>query len=256
MEYEYTWPVGEKLVYLRPPNEFYDGKLAPFYHSSCFPELNELKENWKIIRDEILDYEHEFGNLKGMNSLSPADVSGGVWTVIYLNSFGRLFKQNRKKFPKTIALVDKVENCVFASINILEPGTVIQPHYGDTNGIVRVHLGLIVPDPYPVIGIHVGDEEMGWEEGDFMCFINVQKHHVWSHSKEKRYVLMMDIVPKPLMHRKLEICLKGLGSQSFNYFYKNHSWFRIFPTFLQPIFVFVFTAIWRAYLPIERFFNR
>lgn len=256
MEYQYEWPKGEKLVFLRPPNEFYDGKLAPFYHSTCFPELNELKENWTLIRDEILEYEHKSGNLSGMSSLSPANVTGGIWTVLYLNSFTRLFKKNRSKFPITTRLVDNVKNCVFASINILEPGTVIQPHYGDTNGIVRVHLGLIVPDPYPTIGINAGGEEMGWEEGDFMCFINVQKHFVWSKSEEKRYVLMLDIVPKPLWSRQKEICIKALGSQSFVYFYKNYKWFKLFPSFFHPIFVAIFTAIWWFYLPIERFINK
>ena len=256
MEYQYKWPEGEKLVFLRPPNEYYDGKLAPFYHASCFPELNELKENWLVIRNEIIEYERKFGNLSGMNSLSPADVTGGTWTLLYLNSFTRLYKKNRKKFPLTAKMVDKVQNCVFASVNILEPGTVIQPHYGDTNGIVRVHLGLIVPDPHPIIGINVAGEETGWVEGDFMCFINVQKHFVWSKSSEKRYVLMLDIVPKPLWSRQKEICVKALGSQSFNYFYKNHSWFRLFPSFFHPIFVRVFTAIWWLYLPIERYFNK
>jgi len=255
MDYEFKWPDGEKLVFLRPPKEFYDGKLAPFYHSSCFPELNELKENWQLIRDEIIEYEHNYGNLSGMNSLSPADVTG-TWTLLYIKSFLRYYKKNRKRFPITSKLVDNVKNCVFASINILEPDSEIKPHYGDTNGIVRVHLGLIVPDPYPIIGINVGGKETGWVEGDFMCFINVQKHYVWSKSKEKRYVLMLDIVPQPLIKRQYEICVKALGSQSFNYFYKNHKWFRLFPNFLHPIFVAIFTAIWWFYLPIERFFNK
>ena len=86
MEFHYEWPESENLVFLRPPKEFYDGKLAPFYHSSFFPELNELKENWTLIRDEILEYEHKFGNLSGMNSLSPADVTG-TWTLLYIKSF-------------------------------------------------------------------------------------------------------------------------------------------------------------------------
>jgi ornithine lipid ester-linked acyl 2-hydroxylase len=247
----YSWPKNEKIVFLRPPKEEYHGNLKNFYHPKSFPELNILKKNWEAIRDEITDFENKTGDLKGMSSVNPANVYGGKWTLIYLKSFLRNFHKNRNRFPLTCSLIDKVPNCVFSAISILPPNTEIAPHYGDTNGIVRVHLGLIVPETYPTIAIRVGDEEVGWEEGEFMCFINVQKHSVWNRSNKKRYVLMLDIVPEELKNKKIDISTRGLGSQTYNYFYSKFSFYRKLPKPLLDLSIFIFTILWKIYLPIE-----
>lgn len=252
ISYKYEWPKGEDLVYLRPPNEQYNGKLANFYHSSCFPELDILKENWEAIRDEILEFEKQQGLLKGMDTTNHAGVIGNEWTLIYLQSFMRLFKKNRAKFPFTTSILDKIPNCVFSGISVLSPNTEIAPHYGDTNGIVRCHLALVVPAPNPEIAMQVGDEIQGWTEGEILCFINVQKHNVWNKTKQRRYVIMLDIVPDPLKHRQFEICVKGLGSQSYNYFYERSNLFRALPNSIHKLLVKVFTLIWRVYLPVQR----
>ena len=253
---KYEWPLEEKIVFLRPPNEYYDGKLGFYYSPDCFPELNILKENWQTIRDEIVEYENKNGEINWMSSLNPAGVHGGKWSLIYLKSFNRLFKKNRTLFPSTTKILDSIPNCVLSSISILPPNTEIKPHYGDTNGIVRVHLGLIVPEPYPTIGMKVGNQEKGWAEGELLCFINVQKHSVWNKSNKRRYVIMLDIVPQPLLHKKNDICVLGLGSQTFNYFYNKSKIFQKFPSPIHSIFIKLFSMAWKFYLPIERYINK
>ncbi len=249
---EFIWPADEEIVYLRPPKEEYHGKLKPFYSPEAFPELAILKENWKGIRDEILAYERSHGELRDMDSLSPAVTAGGTWSLIYLMSFLRKYHKNRADFPFLTSITDQIPSCVFVGISTLPPHTEIKPHFGDTNGIVRTHLGLIIPDPYPVIGIRVGDEERGWEEGELLCFINVTEHNVWSRSDHRRYVLMFDFVAQPLAHRKWEIATRALGSQSFIFFYKRYALVRKLPLFMHGFFCRLFALIWRIYLPIQR----
>jgi aspartyl/asparaginyl beta-hydroxylase (cupin superfamily) len=149
-------------------------------------------------------------------------------------------------------VIDQVPNCVFAAVSVLPPNTEIAPHYGDTNGIVRSHLALVVPAEYPTIAIKVGEEVMGWKEGEMICFINFRKHQVWNRSDKRRYVLMVDFVPKPLQHRTMEICSKGLGSQSFIYVYKTIPLVKHLPEFAFGLMSAVATVIWRLYLPIQR----
>lgn len=252
---EYKWPEGEELIFVRPPIERYDGKLENFYDSSLFPELKILKDNWEKIRDEILNFEKENGHLKGMSSVNPANVYGGEWTLIYLFSFMRMFHKNRNRFPVTVSILDQIPNAVFSAISVLPPGVELAPHYGDTNGIVRCHLALVVPEPYPAIAIRVGEEERGWEEGEVLCFINVQRHSVWNKSDKRRYVLMVDIVPNCLIHRKMEICSLGLGSQSFIFFYNKFNFVQKLPKFIHNLMCNVFSFIWRIYLPIQRKFS-
>jgi aspartyl/asparaginyl beta-hydroxylase (cupin superfamily) len=253
---EYKWPKDEKLVYLRPPNEAYHGNLGCYYDPSCFPELQVLKDNYLQIKNEIQEYERVNGEINGMSSLTPAGVFGGKWTLIYLKSFNRIFKKNRTRFPHITKVIDSIPNAVFSAVSILPPNTEIAPHYGDTNGIVRVHLGLTVPESYPIIGMRVKEEEKGWAEGELMCFINVQRHSVWNRSDRKRYVLMVDIVPKQSIYSVNEICVKGLGSQTYNYFYTKSKFFKSLPSFIHNLSIGIFTFLWRIYLPIERFMNK
>jgi beta-hydroxylase len=248
----YVWPEGEELVFVRPPVEEYHGSLDYFYDPKLFPELEPLVKNWEAIRDEILNFEKLNGELKGMSSVNPANVYGGQWTLIYLFSFSRMFHKNRARFPITTSVLDQIPNAVFSAISVLPAGAEITPHYGDTNGIVRSHLALVVPAPHPTIAIKVGDEEMGWKEGEMICFVNVQKHQVWNRSDKRRYVLMVDFVPRILQHRTKEICAKGLGSQSFIFVYKAFPFVKHLPAFVHQLMVHVATAIWWVYLPIQR----
>lgn len=248
---EFIWPEGEEIIYVRPPKEEYNGKLDYFYSPELFPEIQSLKDNWKIIRDEIIDYEKRFGDLSGSNSLNAAKVKGGKWTLIYLKSFKREFNENKASFPKTAKVIDSIPNIVFSAISKLPGNTHILPHYGDTNGIVRGHLALIVPASPPLLTLKVGDEEKGWEEGELLCFVNVQKHEVWNHTDQNRYVIMFDFVPKILEHRTLEICSKGLGSQTYNLFYNKFKFYRLFPEKFHQMNIWVFTQIWKMYLLLK-----
>lgn len=252
---QFIWPENEEIVFVRPPKEEYNGKLNCYYDPDLFPELAPLKENWEKIRDEILEFEKRNGPLSGMSSPSHAESYGGEWTLIYLMSFSRIIHENKKMFPFISSIVDQIPNIVFAAISILPPNTELAPHYGDTNGIIRTHLGLVIPAPYPTIAIKVGEEERGWKEGELLCFINVQKHSVWNRSDKRRYLLMVDFVPKPLQKLQMKISADGLGSQSFIYFYKRMSLVRLMPGFVHSLMCRTFSIIWRVYLPFQRRFT-
>lgn len=252
---KYIWPQNEKLVYLRPPKEEYHGKLPNYYSEEWFPELFPLRDNWQAIRDEVLAYEKEYGNITGMGSYSPAAVSGVDWSTINLMSYMVLYHDNRKKFPILTSITDKIPSITTVTISVLSPDTEIKPHYGDTNGVIRVHLGLIVPDPYPVIGMKVGGEDTGWKEGELLLFTIVKQHSVWSKSKHKRYVLLLDFVPSVIGDRQTEICTKTLGSQTFIFLYKRFSVFKKLPESMVKFLCFLFTQLWRLFLPIQRKIN-
>ena len=248
---QFKWPEKERLVYLRPPKEEYHGSLPSFYPPDLFPELNALKENWKAIRDEIIAYEEKRGAISGMGSYSPAAVSGD-WSTINLMSYMILFHKNRKKFPVLCSIADKIPTCTTVTISVLSPHTQIKPHFGDTNGVIRAHLGLIVPDSYPTIGMKVGNEDTGWKDGELLLFTIVKQHSVWSNSSKRRYVLIIDFVPKTLEKRQKEICIKTLGSQTYIFLYKRISFLKFQPDFIANFLCFVFSIFWMFALPIQR----
>lgn len=113
----------------------------------------------------------------------------------------------------------------------MPPNTEILPHFGDTNGVVRTHLGLVIPAPYPEIAIKVGADETGWKEGELLCFTIVNRHQVWNRSTKRRYIVILDFVPKILEARKMEIVCNTLGSQSFTFRSYKFAFVEILPTF-------------------------
>ena len=249
---QFTWPKGEDIVYLRPPKEEYHGSLPSYYPNEWFPELKPLQESWEAIRDEILAYEKERGAITGMGSYSPAAVTGNDWSTINLMSYMVLFHKNRKKFPVLTKLTDKIPSITTVTISVLSPHTEIKPHFGDTNGVIRAHLGLIVPDPYPTIAMKVGNEVRGWADGELLLFTIVQQHSVWSRSDKKRYVLIVDFVPKVLEDKQLEICAKTLGSQTYIFLYKRIGFFKRLPESVASFLCSFFSAIWMVLLPVQR----
>ena len=75
---------------------------------------------------------------------------------------------------------------MFSSLN---PHAKIPRHTGPMNGILRGHLGMVVPQG---CYIRVGPEERTWEEGKMLVFDDSFEHEVWNHSEFVRIVLFMN----------------------------------------------------------------
>jgi hypothetical protein len=68
----------------------------------------------------------------------------------------------------------------------------IPPHKGVTTGILRTHLGLIVPKDRENCTMTVGDEVCVWEQGKAFVFDDTYRHHVWNNTDEERVILIFD----------------------------------------------------------------
>jgi beta-hydroxylase len=79
-----------------------------------------------------------------------------------------------------------------AFFSILEPHTGLSPHRGTFKGVLRYHLGLIVPQPEDLCGIRINDEVHHWQVGRSLIFDDTFTHEVWNNSDEKRVVLFVD----------------------------------------------------------------
>ena len=68
---------------------------------------------------------------------------------------------------------------------------------GPYKGVLRYHLGLIVPQPKTLCKIKVGADFRYWEEGKSLIFDDSDWHLVWNDSAFQRVVLFVDFV-RPL----------------------------------------------------------
>ena len=64
-------------------------------------------------------------------------------------------------------------------------------------GVLRYHLGIIVPKDAEACRIRVGDDFRHWQEGKSLIFDDTFNHEVWNDTDETRVVLFVDVL-RPL----------------------------------------------------------
>jgi beta-hydroxylase len=80
--------------------------------------------------------------------------------------------------------------------SIFQPGKRLPPHRGPYNGVLRLHLGLLVPE-HDNLGIRIGTDSRSWREGSVLIFDDAYEHEAWNETGEPRVVLFVDF-EKPL----------------------------------------------------------
>ena len=96
--------------------------------------------------------------------------------------------------PLTTQLFRNASPIGQVSFSVVESGTRIDEHCGPSNEMITCHLGLIIPDASTEeLGISVGGEVRGWEEGEWICFEDSFEHFVWNSSGESRVVLLVNL---------------------------------------------------------------
>ena len=178
-----------------------------FYSNDQFPFARMLEQNWQIIRKELL-------HLKEGQFLDWPEkhLYGEGWSVFGLYSFGIKLDKNCKLCPETARLVLQIPGLSMAGFSHMKPDTHIAPHTGHPEGVLRCHLGLIVPEN---CAIRVGDETRTWEEGKCMVFDDTVEHEAWNKSDKSRVVLLLDFKAPELVVNPPKPPQKGLLARLF-----------------------------------------
>jgi ornithine lipid ester-linked acyl 2-hydroxylase len=107
------------------------------------------------------------------------------------------FSANCRRCPETARLLDAVPGLEVAFFSVLEPGAHLAAHRGAYKGLIRTHLGLVVPEPRERVRMNVGSQTIVWEEGRAVTFDDTYRHEVWNDTEGVRVVLLID-TPRPL----------------------------------------------------------
>jgi ornithine lipid ester-linked acyl 2-hydroxylase len=174
-------------------NEFLEARCSdpPVFNSRDFKWSRKFREQWKDVREEFDSYSREYvvPSYTDVNRDSSAGTEG--WKALFLRVFSVDTKM-MQYFPKTKKLLENCE-CTTAYFSMLEPGTYIQEHKGVYKGVLRYHLGLIVPEDWQNCFIVVDGKKLHWKEGDDIMFDDMFLHHVENNTPQKRVVLFLDI---------------------------------------------------------------
>ena len=180
-------------------NLIYEKKVFYTEHEKIviFPKSICLEKNWKIIRKEfLLLYKQNINYNIGSQFITEDRNFWKGWNTIVLKSFGK-FSDNINKcgFLKNIL---KDENITTAFFSVVDAGKKIPAHYGPFKGILRYHLGLLIPDrECGECYISVDGNKYYWKNGEGVLFDESYLHYVNNNTKYKRCILFLD-VKRPL----------------------------------------------------------
>jgi len=80
------------------------------------------------------------------------------WKSFVLTGYGFRSYNNIRLCPETWRICQNIPGLITVLFSILEPGKHLPAHRGPYNGVLRLHLGLIVPEPRERLGIRVENQ--------------------------------------------------------------------------------------------------
>jgi len=237
-------------------NEFggrYSGDHPSFYDPTTLPWVKILEENWKTIRDELF-------TLKDSNPdrIQPYFINKGMsfppqkWHTMGLYFWKFTMHKNCRKCPETVKILRSIPNVVSASLSLLEANSNINPHQGDTDAVIRCHLGLSIPGKIPDCGFQVDMEKQSWQEGKVMPFCDARSHTAWNHTSGPRYVLIMDVMRPEFARRENEVCSHVLASSVVQMLYQRFPGLGLRSGYIKSFIYNVSRIAIRTMLPIQR----
>ncbi len=173
---------------------------ASVYDNSVFPWVAEIESEWRTVRKElekVLTRKDELPEFHEIASDVASISAAPGWKTFLLSAYGVKSAQNIALCPETWHTLKKVPGLKTAMFSIFEPGKHLPAHRGPYNGLLRLHLGLIVPEPRDQVAIRVQNRICHWEEGRAIVFDDAYEHEAWNRTDKVRVVLFVDFV-KPL----------------------------------------------------------
>lgn len=164
---------------------------SPFRDPSALPCLDPLLDTHADILEELLSLDEtdfplapdSLGDRPG-----PYDERGWLWYGLCGEGAP---EAHRSACPRTAAACERLPGLVNAGFSRLLPGTHLEPHRGELQGVLRCHLGLEVPEGD--LGLRFGDQTRSWRPGELLLFDDTLTHEAWNHALEPRTVLLVTL---------------------------------------------------------------
>ena len=173
----------------------------PWFASEAFPWVRGVEAWYPAMRGEVEALLRSGDPLPGFEEISRDQYklsSDRRWKTYFLLGYGVRFEENIERCPATWAAVRRIPGLTTAFFSILEPGKQLPPHRGPYKGVLRYHLGLLVPRAARKCAIEVAGETRHWAAGHSLIFDDSYVHSAWNLSDEVRVVLFVDFA-RPLV---------------------------------------------------------
>ncbi|HEY7285279.1 MAG TPA: aspartyl/asparaginyl beta-hydroxylase domain-containing protein [Vicinamibacterales bacterium] len=165
------------------------------YDTASFRWAADIERDWQAVRDELVSVLARKADLPNVQDITAdaATISRDAgWKIFPFTAYGVRSQLNIERCPATWRIVQRVPGLRTAMFSILDAGKRIPPHRGPYNGVLRLHLGLVVPEPPEKLGIRVGSDRCQWREGKVLIFDDAFEHEAWNDTEHMRAVLFVD----------------------------------------------------------------
>ncbi|WP_158601368.1 aspartyl/asparaginyl beta-hydroxylase domain-containing protein [Marinomonas rhizomae] len=189
----------------------------PIINTLQYKELDELRKNWKIIRDEALALQRQ-GELESINKPgSDAYYDVGFrtfhkygWRKFYLKWYGYTHTSAQKLCPQTTKILSKIKNINGAMFAYMPENSELTRHLDPVACSLRYHLGLETPNSNDCF-INVDGQQYAWQDGKDLLFDETYLHFVKNNTDQSRLILMCDFDrPVNPLGKAINFCYKIL----------------------------------------------
>jgi len=170
----------------------------PILDPRSIPELDVLRANWQIIREEALALMDQ-GSIRaatGHNDLGFNSFFKNGWKRFYVKWYGEPLPSAQAACPRTVALVESLPTVNAAMFALLPPGGKLNRHRDPFAGSLRYHLGLVTPNSDDC-RIYVDGQMYSWRDGEAVLFDETFIHWAENATQTARIILFCD-VERPL----------------------------------------------------------
>jgi aspartate beta-hydroxylase len=216
----YDWACGR----LR---SFYDARIETppiLDRDRYFPRHRAFRENWRAIRAECLELMRDIGAVPQFHELMAEQKSlsghgNRFWRLFVLRAYGVDLPDNQARLPLTTSLFKDRPEVQSVTLSFLEGHKHIPAHRGPFRGVLRYHLGLVIPpkaDGSSSNRMRIDGVMYELHEGSDLLWDDTYMHEVWNDSELVRAALLIDVIrpQMPLLPKlltRLVLLIVGLA---------------------------------------------
>ena len=172
----------------------------PVFETTDFPWAAPIEAHWRDLRGELDSVLSNLATIPAFHELSKEQAGlskDDGWRTYFFYAYGFRAEDHCAACPETARWLQTIPGMTTAFFSIFTPGQHLPPHRGTFKGVLRYHLGLLVPEPRDRVAIRVHDQVCHWQEGRSLIFDDTYQHEAWNRTEGTRVVLFVDFI-RPL----------------------------------------------------------
>lgn len=171
-------------------------KENEFVATEKFSWIEKIESNYSTILEELTTF-YTNNNIPFFDDISSSQkqiVEKNKWKSLILLAFRKKNPLYEVAFTNTNSIIQTIPNVTSVMYSVLEKDTHILPHRGIYKGLLRCHLGLIIPENKDTCYLKVNGKIKNWTAGKCFVFDDTFQHEAFNKTDESRVILIIDFL--------------------------------------------------------------